>query len=204
MQAGETKALSVMLIHPLLTCRTCLFILADKTVSHSWKMLSMCICFQCIDADYQYRHGSCECIAWLWSTNDFLLTFYCFFVGFTSCTTIPLLSYSPQTCPQSLRPLSQNQKSKWKQRANKTKQKSCCGSCDVSHSMHLCSHFIAYRNSLHWLGLVQGLQLLLFYQYWNRTATPLQYSLVALRHGSTVVLDMTTCLFMHSCSISLG
>ena len=41
---GETKALPVMFIHLLLTCRIRLFILADKTASHSvLEMLSACM-----------------------------------------------------------------------------------------------------------------------------------------------------------------
>jgi hypothetical protein len=61
----------------------------------------------------------------------------------------------------------------------------------VCHSVsHFCPHFFACRCSLQTIiGLVPGLWLLLLYQYWILTGTPLGCLGFALYHEDPIVLD---------------
>jgi len=59
----------------------------------------------------------------------------------------------------------------------------------VSHSRPFHPNSFTYKRSLQWVtGLVQGLWLLLHYQYWIFTETPLGYPAIVLCHGDPAAL----------------
>ena len=61
----------------------------------------------------------------------------------------------------------------------------------VSHSISLCPHIFTCKCSLQWvIGLVWGLWLLLHYQSWILTKSPLGYPAVALCHEDPAALDL--------------
>ena len=60
----------------------------------------------------------------------------------------------------------------------------------VLNRILFCSYIFTCKCSLHWVNsLVWGLWLLLQYQCWNLTRTPLRYSFVTLYHRDLVTLD---------------
>lgn len=60
----------------------------------------------------------------------------------------------------------------------------------VYHSICFCASSFALQMFLEDVGLIQGLWLLLLYQYWNLPGMPLRYPVIALCHGDPVILEL--------------
>jgi hypothetical protein len=121
-----------------------------------------------------------------WRMEDFcfcFLTFYWFFVNFTSCTLISLISLSSHTHPPPLQPPPPTNK------GNKDLVMEAVVCPSVSYSIPFAHTFVARKCLLQWvIGLVQGLWLLLLFPYWNLPVSPLRYPVIALCHGDRVTL----------------
>jgi len=103
---------------------------------------------------------SIELIFFLFPCLGFILFyFHCFFVNFIPCSNP---SHLPPYLPSPLHPLPQHRKQHLISEAMVRHS--------LSHSIHFCPHFFACKCSLQWLiGPLQGLWLLLLYQYRNLT-----------------------------------
>lgn len=122
--------------------------------------------------------------------------------------SLSLLFISPSLliCPLPLKPPHQNKnkskkgtEEKKKKLNNQTKKQnnpSECGSCSVSQCFTwlvypFSPNIFTYEYSSYWVtSLVPGLWLLLHYQYWILTGTPLGYPAVSLCHEDTTALDL--------------
>jgi hypothetical protein len=103
---------------------------------------------------------------WLWNLLFFIFSFYCeFYIMCPNPAHLPLPSYLPSTLATV---------PKTEEKENLLVKAVVCHS--VSHRIPFSSYFFVCKCSLQWLiGLVKGLQLLLLYQYWKLSGTPLRY-----------------------------
>jgi hypothetical protein len=138
-------------------------------------------------------------------------TFYWFFVNFTLCTPVPLISSSPHILPLPLQPPSTLNKSlslslslshththTHTHTHNHHQQQQHIENVSswklyyitVSHSVSLYPLIFTCKCSLQWvIGLVGDLWLLWHHQYWILMGTPPGYPVVALCHGDPAALD---------------
>jgi hypothetical protein len=113
-------------------------------------------------------------------TSFLCFKLYWFLMNVTSRTPISLISLFLYICNLPL---------KQKQRQNILEEAAECHG--VSHSTPFSPNSFTCKCSLQWvIGLLLGPWLLLLYQYWHLTETPLRYPVVAPCHGNPAALDL--------------